>query len=147
MSQLQNILKEGQPRKMFYKTTLLILFAVAVSGYGKGGKFRLCARFCPLREELPVCGSNGKTYQSRCHLDNENCRDESITFVHHGSCEPHQPCPGVCPTVYDPVCGTDGKTYSNVCDLVEAARCEGRAVSVDHDGACGSKTSPIKKGY
>nr|ACB47427.1 Kazal-type proteinase inhibitor [Penaeus chinensis]ACB47428.1 Kazal-type proteinase inhibitor [Penaeus chinensis] len=131
---------------MFYKTTLLILFAVAVSGYGRG-KFRPCARFCPLREELPVCGSNGKTYPSRCHLDNENCRDKSITFVHHGSCEPPLPCPGVCPAVYDPVCGTDGRTYSNVCDLVEAARCEGRDVSVDHNGACGRKTSFFKLGY
>ncbi|ROT71594.1 Turripeptide [Penaeus vannamei] len=53
----------------------------------EGGKPRLCGRFCPLREELPVCGSDGKTYSSRCHLDNESCRDESITFKHHGECD------------------------------------------------------------
>ena len=61
----------------------------------------------------PLCGSDGKTYHNKCHLERENCQHKRTTSIkHHGEC-----CGTVCPTSYWPICGTDGKTYGSHCEL------------------------------
>ncbi|XP_068670166.1 turripeptide Lol9.1-like [Montipora foliosa] len=46
---------------------------------------------CPEKCELlydPVCGSNGRTYKTTCHLERDNCfgRKEKVLVVHKGEC-------------------------------------------------------------
>nr|ABC33915.1 kazal-type proteinase inhibitor [Penaeus chinensis] len=130
---------------MAQKVALLTFLTVviAVSGSGKGGGYRLCAKFCDVIS--PVCGSDGKTYDSRCHLENAACSGLRVTFHHAGRCYPPNRCPRACPYTYNPVCGTNGKTYPNLCDLENDRNCNGIYVSKKHDGPCAAKV--IKKGY
>ncbi|XP_069976994.1 four-domain proteases inhibitor-like, partial [Penaeus vannamei] len=118
--------------KVFLFTLLVVV--VAVSGYGKGGKTRLCAKYCDVIS--PVCGTDGKTYDSRCHLENAACGGVRVSFHHDGACFPAKRCPGICPTIYLPVCGTNGKTYSSLCQLEDDKTCNGVYVSKKHDGKC-----------
>ncbi|XP_042882489.1 four-domain proteases inhibitor-like [Penaeus japonicus] len=123
---------------MIGKVTLLtlLLVVVAVCGYGNKGRIRLCGQYCGTRPGSRVCGSDGKTYESLCHLENARCGDQSIAFRHHGSCRPPVICPGICPAIYAPVCGTNGKTYASECQLNNEAKCNGLHVSKKHDGPC-----------
>ena len=46
---------------------------------------------CPEKCELlydPVCGSNGRTYKTTCHLELDNCfgKKEKVLAVHKGEC-------------------------------------------------------------
>ena len=45
-----------------------------------------CRPLCP-RHLLPVCASNGKTYNNECEMKAAICRDESIKKLHEGSCD------------------------------------------------------------
>lgn len=83
-----------------------------------------------------VCGSDGVTYQSPCHLA---CTNSAYVVVSQGSCQSNPPTgpifgggnpppsndPCVCSTNFSPVCGSDGNTYSNAC----FATCAGVTVS------------------
>ena len=77
-----------------------------------------CQRICPLIYQ-PVCGSNGRTYNNKCHFDKEKCAEDSeIEILHNGECTGPKPLPiepvvfeedcpdGKCTHEYDPVCGT-----------------------------------------
>ncbi|MPC59809.1 Agrin [Portunus trituberculatus] len=83
-----------------------------------------CGEPCPLLldQQLAVCGSDGTTYLSKCHLEEAACQKPCLTQQHNGPCG-SQGCAILCPLHIDPVCGTDGKTYSNMCALTAAARC------------------------
>ncbi|KAK8392379.1 hypothetical protein O3P69_014620 [Scylla paramamosain] len=83
-----------------------------------------CGEPCPLLidQQLAVCGSDGTTYSSRCHLEEAACHQPCLTVQHTGPCD-SEGCHIVCPLHIDPVCGTDGKTYGNMCALSAAIRC------------------------
>ena len=81
--------------------TFLALFLV-VQKYS----FQPCD--CLDEDYVPVCGKNGKTYWSACHLE---C--DLVELAYEGSCK--QPCEE-CPQVIQPVCGADGITYNNSCE-------------------------------
>ena len=111
---------------------------------------------CPLKCKnaslgKKVCGNNGVTYNSICHLKKDNCKSEmTITKLHKGKCKKMQndapvvptvpaveKCPLFCRRMLAPVCGSDYQTYGNDCTLRKFA-CDNpdRALYQLHKGQC-----------
>ncbi|PAA50126.1 hypothetical protein BOX15_Mlig001067g3 [Macrostomum lignano] len=111
-------------------------------------------------ESRRVCGSDGVTYRSDCHLRQRafDTRKSSLTVAGRGSCNPCQgvtcpyygvctinvrgepvcQCPNSCLYVNDPVCGTDGLTYTLECDLHSYACNNKLDIRVASKGSCPS---------
>ncbi|XP_071519025.1 follistatin isoform X2 [Panulirus ornatus] len=105
----------------------------------------VCSPQCHLKHKEAVCGSDGRTYKSECHLLKRACRKKKRLMVaHYGPC---QTCSGVrcgggrkcvldeqmtprcvrCPTTCPrldkarPLCAADGHTYTSPCHLKRAS--------------------------
>lgn len=85
---------------------------------------------------MSVCGSDGITYQSICHLQLQSCkRRKMITVLHNGECD-------LCSRInclasdFDPVCGTDGITHANECHLKLTACITKIGITVAYRGSC-----------
>ncbi|XP_064595716.1 ovoinhibitor-like [Liolophura sinensis] len=137
--------------KMFFEVVLLI--AVAARS-GESAAVKPCDFVCPL-SLLPVCGSDGETYDSKCDLRMANCRRKGlteVTVVNEGPCGKNctQKMPfrtirpsrvsSCVPCPLNPVCGTDGQTYDSECDLKRSACLRKSLVKPTkaYDGPCQS---------
>lgn len=119
-----------------------------------------CQPDCPALTGSPVCGSNGRTYASKCHFLRESCRLRRLKIDYNGPCKkfcidvtcPKKEvcvadkngnsycidarCPTTCPQTSGAVCGTDRKTYQNECSLKKASCESGRKVRAAYLGPC-----------
>ncbi|XP_072027445.1 agrin-like isoform X2 [Amphiura filiformis] len=129
-------------------TTMATVVATTLEpfvGAGPEAKLDKCMQKCPLAKSYDtVCGSDGRQYQSGCHLEQYAClTNETVTVVHRGSC--NNTCGPECPRVYEPVCGTDGMTYDfSRCDL-ERTSCllQDDTLQVAYNGEC-IRSGPLK---
>jgi len=102
-----------------------------------------CADVCPLTYD-PKCGSDGKSYINKCHMDLITCRNPSITLAYDGICRDSTPkittgctrCSGNEPEDY--VCGSDGTSYRSACAFNNALcnqPCP-HTLKLEHSGRC-----------
>ncbi|PVD37045.1 hypothetical protein C0Q70_04038 [Pomacea canaliculata] len=111
----------------------------------------VCPSSC-VQVDLPVCGSDGRTYSNECLMRVESChRRQLITIKSRGSCDvcadvvcEHGSrcengvcvCPIICPTAGEAVCGTDGRTYVNRCELWKISCTQHIDIEVAKAGEC-----------
>jgi hypothetical protein len=92
-----------------------------------------CESFCPTHpDENKICGSDGKIYQSACHLKckNSNLRELfSCTGLNHNDCDykcgkrlSGDDCAEKCPVYFaaNTICASDNQIYGDIC----RARCQ-----------------------
>ncbi|XP_065218165.1 agrin-like isoform X2 [Planococcus citri] len=106
----------------------------------------------------PVCGLDGVTYDSFCHLQQSSCQLKSnVTLAYNGVCGEHGACSNhhcdhgaqcvqrngrascecpVCTNEFDPVCGSDGISYGNLCKLQYEECQHQRTILVLYKGLC-----------
>ncbi|KAJ9583858.1 hypothetical protein L9F63_021797, partial [Diploptera punctata] len=127
----------------------------------KVDKFGIAQCECPQQCEpvmRPVCGQDGRTYESLCELTRTSCTTKKnirikTSRVTGGAapCRTHQcdygakcvergnlpvcECP-VCPAEFDPVCGSDGISYGNECKLRLEACQHHRDIVLLYKGLC-----------
>uniref|UniRef100_T1JZW6 Agrin n=1 Tax=Tetranychus urticae TaxID=32264 RepID=T1JZW6_TETUR len=114
----------------------------------------VCPKVC-IRDDRPVCGSNGKTYESECELQMASCHLQiNLTVAHHGSCAPNlcknvdckfdsECLEGECVCNFncdsepeESVCADDGLTYANQCSLRRSSCLKGRKLVSLFFGTC-----------
>ncbi|XP_074548974.1 SPARC-related modular calcium-binding protein 1 isoform X4 [Halichoeres trimaculatus] len=45
-----------------------------------------CGAICSRTQGKPVCGSDGRSYESGCELQRARCKDKTLTLAHRGRC-------------------------------------------------------------
>jgi hypothetical protein len=107
-----------------------------------------CPKACPAIV-MPVCASNGKTYNNDCVFNIEKCKtnDTLLTIVKTGECSgsgagtPECSKEFACLDVEDPVCGSNGVTYSNDC-VLQKAQCVDKSIQKASNGECKKTGAP-----
>lgn len=122
---------------------------------------------CPpvVSKHRQVCGSDGITYKSACHLRDVACyAGKAIPIAYKGSCKANATCHDIhcqnrqqclvdleaggrprCVTcsagcnskyAYGPVCGTNNSTYQTWCHMMQDACAKGYVIDTQHSGKC-----------
>lgn len=50
-----------------------------------------CGGVCTRTQVKPVCGSDGRSYESTCELQRARCKDKTLTLAHRGRCRGQDP--------------------------------------------------------
>ncbi|KAJ8979081.1 hypothetical protein NQ317_015070, partial [Molorchus minor] len=124
-----------------------------------------CSKKCPAPpKRRQVCGSDGITYPSACHLREKACRKgKAIPIAYKGPCRANATCNKVrcrdrqsclkdpetglprCVTcssscqprhMYGPICGTNNSTYHTWCHMMQDACRKGYVIDTKHSGKC-----------
>ncbi|KAG1677522.1 Follistatin [Nymphon striatum] len=123
-----------------------------------------CWRPCRTRTHVrPICGVDGVTYKSNCHLRQASClKGKAIALAYPGKCKPKATCVSIkcgrgqrCLTELntlkprctqcrfdckrwgrDPVCASDNRTYSNWCQMMKRSCQTGIVIEPTKDGPC-----------
>ncbi|KAI8507794.1 hypothetical protein Bbelb_140340 [Branchiostoma belcheri] len=133
-----------------------------------------CEFHCPATPSLAeaVCGVDGVTYPSECHLREATClAGHTIGVAYKGLCRGSMTCDGLacgrgkrclvdknnnprCVTCgmdcshhkaapSDPICGSDGVTYADWCDMRETSCRTGFIIETKHIGQCTGDRMPM----
>ncbi|NXD22265.1 IOV7 protein, partial [Spelaeornis formosus] len=113
---------------------------------------------CP-RILLPVCGTDGFTYDNDCSICAHNVQHGTdVKKSHDGRCKEESTpvdCSTylsgaksseairACPYILREICGTDGMTYSNDCALCAHNMEHGTQVAKKHDGRCVEEAAQV----
>ncbi|XP_057669095.1 follistatin isoform X1 [Diorhabda carinulata] len=130
-----------------------------------------CTKKCPnAPKRRQVCGSDGLTYTSACHLREKACRrGKAIPIAYKGTCRANATCKKVkcrdgqsclkdlnsgmprcvsCTTsckprhvMRGPICGTNNSTYHTWCHMMQDACFKGYFIDTMYHGRCKVKTS------
>ncbi|XP_027857135.1 SPARC-related modular calcium-binding protein 1 isoform X7 [Xiphophorus couchianus] len=71
---------------------LLLCYLPQVSAQKPGSRWLIgerdnhCGSVCLRTIGKPVCGSDGRTYETNCELQRARCRDKTLTMAHRGRC-------------------------------------------------------------
>ncbi|XP_077293817.1 follistatin [Arctopsyche grandis] len=126
-----------------------------------------CSRSLPSSQHdtRPVCGTDGNTYPSACHLQNAACRaGRAIPLAYRGPCNPGASCGTIrckprqeclsdsrtgsprCVTCgarchqrpRRTLCATNNRTYTSWCQMLRDACATGYVIDTRHAGPCGT---------
>ncbi|KRT85546.1 hypothetical protein AMK59_907, partial [Oryctes borbonicus] len=124
-----------------------------------------CARKCPpVAARHQVCGADGVTYQSTCHLKDMACKKgKGIPLAYKGPCHRKATCSKIrcketqnclvdkrtgmprCVTcvrrckprhMRGPICGSNNSTYQSWCHMMQDACSKGYVLETQHSGKC-----------
>uniref|UniRef100_A0A7M5X3C1 Agrin-like n=1 Tax=Clytia hemisphaerica TaxID=252671 RepID=A0A7M5X3C1_9CNID len=97
----------------------------------------------PCYADIGICGSDGRDYQSECHMMKQSCHKKRRIYTKHvGRCE----CGPKCRNIDRPVCGSDQKTYQSDCHLRRSSCQERLSVTKNYNGKCKKCGSPCRNG-
>uniref|UniRef100_A0A8C9WWT2 SPARC related modular calcium binding 1 n=1 Tax=Sander lucioperca TaxID=283035 RepID=A0A8C9WWT2_SANLU len=71
---------------------LLLCYLPQVSAQKPGSRWLIgdrdshCGVICPRTQGKPVCGSDGRSYETGCELQRARCKDKTLTLAHRGRC-------------------------------------------------------------
>ncbi|CAG2111584.1 unnamed protein product [Medioppia subpectinata] len=123
--------------------------------------FRCFCPQCPQSTETAVCASNGRLYESECHVRRDACLlERDLRVVRSGDCG--QQCAQKCvfgakclsgKCVCDErcqrsvawICGTDGISYENECLLRRQSCHLSVEIRVKHSGSCDETSDKVER--
>ncbi|XP_008312366.1 SPARC-related modular calcium-binding protein 1 isoform X2 [Cynoglossus semilaevis] len=73
-------------------TSMLLCYLPQVSTQKSGSRWLIgdrdthCGVICSRTQGKPVCGSDGRSYETSCELQRARCKDKALTLEHRGRC-------------------------------------------------------------